>query len=395
VREAGPTVRVTAQLIQVSDQTHLWTDTYDRQFRSLFTVQSEIGAHVADSLAVGALPDALAALEPHDQLTQEADAAYMRGRYFWNRRALNYPANAQLAADHFRSVTQAAPTFAPAHAALGQALHYLSRYSPPVQRDALIQQSRAALSAALTLDQASAAAQATLAVIKWRTDWDWTGAEDSFRRALALDPNNAEVHQQMGWLLSYGGRHDEGQREMQSALELDPLSPTIHDAAFYLYLAGRRWDKAQEMAERLARLVPDDSTPVYQTIMLLALRGDCGRALDELKRLESRGREMVESEVSFYAGYALARCDRRQEGLQYAKNLEREPNAMNISKAEIWAGLGDRENTLRWLEECYRRREQFITYVGVDPMLAPFRDDPRFQAVLRQINYPTQWSTAK
>ena len=129
VREAGSTVRVTAQLIQVSDQTHLWTETYDRQFRNLFTVQSEIGAHVADSLSVGALPDALAALDPHDQLTPEADAAYMRGRYFWNRRALDFPSNAQLAAENFRSVTQAAPTFAPAHAALGQALHYLSRYS--------------------------------------------------------------------------------------------------------------------------------------------------------------------------------------------------------------------------------------------------------------------------
>jgi eukaryotic-like serine/threonine-protein kinase len=394
VREAGPTVRITAQLIQVSDQTHLWTETYDRQFRDLFTVQSEIGAHVADSLTVGALPDALAALDPHDQLTAEADAAYMRGRYFWNRRALNYPANAQLAADHFRSVAQAAPAFAPAPAALGQALHYLSRYSPPAQRDALVQQSRAALSTALTLDSGSAAAEATLAIIKWRTDWDWTGAEDGFRRALAREPNNAEVHQQLGWLLSYGGRHDEGQREMQLALELDPLSPTIHDAAFYLYAAGRRWDKAQEMTERLARLVPDDSTPVYQRSLLLALRGECGAALDDLRRLESRGREMVDSEVSFYAGYVFARCD-RQQGLHYVKNLEREPNALAISMAEIWAGMGDRENTLRWLEECVRRREQFITYIAVDPMLAPFRDDPRFAALLRQINYPTQWSVGK
>ena len=395
VREAGPTVRVTAQLIQVSDQTHLWTDTYDRQFRNLFTVQSEIGARVADSLAVGALPDALAAIEPHDQLTPEADAAYIRGRYFWNRRALNFPANVHLAADHFRSVTQAAPTFAPAHAALGQALHYLSRYSPPVQRDALVQQSRAALSTALTLDRASAAAQATLAVIKWRTDFDWTGAEESFRQALAHEPNSAEAHQQLGWLLAYGGRQDDGQREMQIALELDPLSPTIHDAAFYLYFAGRRWDKAQEVADRLAQLVPDDSTPIYQTSLLRAVRGECGRALDDLSRLQSRGREMVESEMSFFEGYVLARCDKRQESLRYVRNLERSPNTLAISMAEIWAGLGDRANTLRWVEECYRRREQFITYIAVDPLLTPFRDDPRFQAVLRQINYPTQWSTAK
>ena len=247
----------------------------------------------------------------------------------------------------------------------------------------------------MTLDSGSAAAQATLAVIKWRTDFDWIGAEDSYRRSLAREPNNADAHQQLGWLLAYGGRHDDGQREMQIALELDPLSPTIHDAAFYLYFAGQRWDKAQEMAERLARLVPDDSTPVYQLSLLRALRGDCGRALDDLAKLQNRGREMVESEVSFYQGYVLGRCDKRQEGLRYLRNLERSPNGLAITMAEMWAGMGDRANTLRWIEECYRRREQFITYIGVDPTLAPFRDDPRFQAVLRQINYPTQWSTGK
>ena len=164
VRESGPTVRVTAQLIQASDQTHLWAETYDRQLRDLFSVQSAIGARVADSLAVTVLPDALAALERHDQMTPEAYAAYLRARYFWHRRAVNFPASAQLAADGFQSVAVAAPTFAAGHAALGQALLYLSRYLHEPHTQPLVQQARAAVTKALTLDPGSATAQATLAL---------------------------------------------------------------------------------------------------------------------------------------------------------------------------------------------------------------------------------------
>ncbi len=393
VREALSTVRVTAQLIKVSDQTHLWTETYDRRFLDMFSVQSEIGAHVADSLAVGVLPDALAALEPHDQLSPEAYAAYLRGRYFWHRRALNYPSNAQLAVDQFQSVTHAAPSYAPGYAALGQAYQYLSSLTPSSQqRQTQLEQARSALARALEFDARSATAHASLAWIRFRNDFDWTGAEEGFRQALAIDPNSADTHQQIAALLAYGGRHAEGQREIELALTLDPLSPTIHDSAFYVYLAGRRWDKAQEMADRLARLVPDDSTPIYFTSLLRALRGECGKALDELRNLEKRGRELAVSEIAYIQRYVTGRCGDRQETVRLVKAMESDSNFLAIMNAEVWAGLGDRANTLRWLEECYRRREEPMTYVPVDPMLAPFRSDPRFQALVRRINYPEHWS---
>ena len=393
VREAGQNVRVTAQLIQVSDQTHLWAETYDRRFGDLFTLQSEIGARVADSLAVGVLPDALAALERHDQLTPEAYAGYLRALYFWHRRALEYPSNAQLAADHFQSVTRAAPTYAPGFAALGQAFHYLSSYSPSKeQRQALITQARSALARALELDGTSATAQATLAWIRFRNDYEWIGAEEGFRKALATEPNSADIHQQVATLLAYGGRHEEAHREIQIALVLDPLSPTLHDAAFYIYLAGQRWDKALEMADRMAQLVPDDSTPVYCRSLVLALRGDCGTALRELTELEKRGRKLAETEVA-NRGYVLSRCGNGQESARLVRNLERDPNSLAGNVAQIWAGLGDRANTLRWLEESYRRHEEFMIYMAADPILAPVHDDPRFQNLLSQINYPRQWST--
>jgi len=395
VREAGPTLRVTAQLIQVSDQTHLWTETYDRQFRNLFTVQSEIGAHVADSLAVDVLPDALAALEPHGELPPEAYADYLRARYFWHRRALDYPANAQRATDYFQSVTRAVPTYAAGFAGLGQAFHYLSSYSASrEQRRALIDQAKSALAHAIELDATSATAQAALAWIRFRNDYDWEGAERGFRTALTLEPNSADIHQQIGTLLAYGGRNDEAERQIQVALALDPLSPTLQDSAFYIYLAGQRWDRALEVSSRLAQLVPDDTTSIYCTSLVHALRGDCGRALDELKKLDKPGRKLAETEVA-NLGYVLGRCRTGQEAARLVSDLEKNPGSLAGDVAQIWAALGDRGNTLRWLEESLRRREEFMIYMAVDPILAPFHDDPRFQAVLRDINYPQHWSAAR
>jgi eukaryotic-like serine/threonine-protein kinase len=392
VREAGTAVRVTAQLIQVKDQTHLWAETYDRTLQDLFNVQSEIGAHVADSLAVDVLPHALATIEAPSQLPPDAYAAYLRGRYLWNRRTVNYPSNVQQAADDFQAVTIAAPKYAPGFASLGQTLSYLARYSP--QRLGLVEQARAAASRALALDDGSATALATLAGIR-RQDRDWIGAEQGFQLALSKDPNNPDIHQEFATMLAYGGRREDARREIQTALSLDPLSPSLHDAAFYIYLGIRQWDLAREMAARLGRLAPNDSTSIVLTSLWFALRDNCGAALEEMRKLEARRREIVEAEVSFFEGYVSGRCVSAEDGARFAReleeNLDRNPVALAFTIAEVWAGASDREKVIQWLEESDRRRETFLPWAAIDPTLDPFRDDPRFQALLRRMNYPTQW----
>ena len=399
VREAGTTMRITAQLIQVSDQTHLWTETYDRQTSDLFTVQSEIGAHVADALSVDVLPEALSAVEPHRELSPEAYAAYLRARYFWHRRALEYPTNAQRAVDHFQSVTRAAPAYAAGFAGLGQAYHYVSSYSPSLeQRRGLIEQAKAALSRALELDERSATALAALAWIRFRIDYEWKAAEEGFRKALVIEPNSADIHQQFATLLAYGGRHDAAHREIRLALTLDPLSPSLHDSAFYIYLADQRWDKAQEMAERLGQLVPDDATAIYCASLVHALRGDCGKALAELKKLEA-GRNPADTAAAprgnvANRGNVLGRCGNGEDSRRLVKALEDNPRSLASTVAQVYASIGDRANALQWLEESYRRREEFMIFMAVAPILAPLRDEPRFQAILRQINYPAEWAAA-
>src|SRR5262249_4305354 len=155
------------------------------------------------------------ALERRGDLSPEAYASYLRGRHFWRGRALNFPENAQLAADQFESVIGTAPGYAPGSAALGEARVYLARYLHAPQEQPVVRRARTAVARALALDGASAAAQATLGLIKFRIDWDWIGAEDNFRRAVASEPNNAEIRLQRAILLAYGGRYEEAQREVQ------------------------------------------------------------------------------------------------------------------------------------------------------------------------------------
>jgi hypothetical protein len=216
------------------------------------------------SLAVDVLPTALAALAPHDQLTPDAYAAYLRGRFFWHRRALNYPENAQLAVDQFQAVTRAAPSYAPGYAALGQAYQlsveslavcgrsgrYTSnapgpRWPPPSRSTA-----------------ESAAAQAMLAWIRFRNDFDWTGADAGFRRALALEPNSADIHLQTAICSLRRPERRSSSARSSWRWHWTRSRRTIHDSAFYVYLGRPAMGESDSrLLDRYAQLVPDDSTP--------------------------------------------------------------------------------------------------------------------------------------
>jgi hypothetical protein len=175
VRQAAEQVRVTAQLIQVADQTHLWAQTYEREYRDLFLLQSDIAAHVADSLELGVLPQAFAAAERNPQLSPETHAAYLRGRYFWARRSLLDPTNIRRAKDYFEGVVAAASQFAEGYTALGRLYHFQALYAAPGEKQALRQKAEATLPTALTLNPQLASAHAALASLRFQYDWDWEG----------------------------------------------------------------------------------------------------------------------------------------------------------------------------------------------------------------------------
>jgi len=187
-------------------------------------------------------------------------------------------------------------------------------YAVPAERRALQQMARDALSKALALDSHLASAIATLALIRYQDEWDWTAAERGYREALQQDFNVAETHHWLAALLAYTGRHEEADRETRLAVELDPLSPTPHTAAFFVHLAAHRLDKADATVRRLAELFPGSSSHIYFASLLLALRDDCPRARGELAKLEPLP---VGSGVLYedgIAGYVLSRCGKRGDG---------------------------------------------------------------------------------
>jgi eukaryotic-like serine/threonine-protein kinase len=385
VRQAGNRVRVTAQLIQVSDQAHVWVETFDRELGDLFSLQDEIGAHVADSLELEILPRALATAETNAHPGAEALASYVRGRYYWQRRWLDYPTNLERAVDHFQAAVSAAPAYADGYAALAESYESLAIYGvTPAERQALQKRGRAAIDKALALKTQLASAHVTLAMIHFQ-DWNWDGMEQALREALRQDPNGADTHQYMAQLLAYTGRHEEADRETRLARELDPLSPSLHKFAFWVHTTGRRWDKAQEVVRKLSELAPADSTHVYFGALLLALRGDCTSARNEVAKRPPLPVGSGVTDEEYAAGYVLGRCGEPDQARRFAKGLEARPDNYAQTIAAFYAGAGDRTNTLRWLEESFRRREPLLASIAVDPSWDVLRSEPRFLALLHKM----------
>ena len=385
VRQAGNRVRVTAQLIQVSDQAHVWVETFDRELGNLFSLQDEVGAHVADSLELEILPQALARTERSTQLSADAFASYLRGRYYWQRRWLEYPANLERAVDHFQAAVLAAPSYADGYAALAEAYESLAIYGvTPAERQALQEKGRAALDKALALKTQLASAHVTLAMIHFQ-DWNWDGMERAIREALRQDPNVADTHQYLAQLLAYTRRHEEADRETRLAQELDPLSPSLQKFAFWVHVTARRWDKAQEVVRKLSELAPADSTHVYFGALLLALRGDCTGARNEVSKRAPLPVASGVTDEEYAAGYVLGRCGEPDQALRFVKGLEGRPDNYAQTIAAFYAGAGDRMTALRWLEESFRRREPLLASIAVDPSWEALRSEPRFLALLQKM----------
>jgi TolB-like protein/tRNA A-37 threonylcarbamoyl transferase component Bud32 len=387
VRQAGRRLRVTAQLIKVSDQAHVWAETFERELEDLFSVQSEIAARVADRLAVDVLPVALATLQPHQQLGPDIHALFLRGQYLYERRSID-PANPHRALDCFRQVVEAAPDFAEGHSALGRTYRYLAFFALPEEKPALLDKAKAELIKALSMNRRLADAHSVLSGIRLANDWDWRAAEEAAREAVKLDPNSASAHGALALSLSFTRQMEEADREIRLAQELSPLEPIMFEWAFYIHLAGRRWESAEAAARKLAELVPGNSTPAYMTSQLLTLRGDCQGALRELAKVDGLPEEPPAGIDGYGLSYVFGRCAPHDKVARQLTAMEKQPRNYAYTIATAHAAAGNRAKAIEWLEESYRRREETMVFVAVDPMLDVVQSEPRFGALLEKMHLP-------
>ncbi|MGB9243828.1 MAG: winged helix-turn-helix domain-containing protein [Candidatus Acidiferrales bacterium] len=384
VRRDSDKVRITAQLIQVKGESHVWARQYDRELSSLLTLQGEISQEIADEILV-ALDDHKLLGPTHQPLpsanSYEAYDLYLKGRYFWNKRT---PQSFQQAVQCFEQSITKDPGYARAYAGLADTYALLSVYDVGPSGE-LIPKARAAALKALALDEKLAEAHVSLAVIAQDYDWDWQTAEKEYRRAIDLDPNYATGHHWYAEHLAFLGRFDEALPEMRRAIQLDPLSLIIQaDNGVFLYYS-RQYEPA--IAQFRAVLEMEPNFPRANTIALAYVQE--GRFADALADLESwhpvGNNAFWLSNLQAYVYGRASQPVRARRELANLQQLNRRQPIDPFAFVAPYIGLDNNDRAFAWLDKSVAAHSPGLTALKVDPVYDPLRSDSRFQPVLRRV----------
>ena len=384
VRRDHERMRITAQLIEVKGQTHLWARHYDRELSDLLAVQDEIARAVADEIQLTLAGGKRLGLSPPAALSpQKLDAydLYLKGRYFWNKRT---PQGLQQAVALFEQAIAQDPTYARAFAGLADSYALMVGVDTLADPEECAAKARAAALRALELDERLAEAHAALAVLVQWYDWDWETAEREFRRAIELDPNYATGHHWYGEHLALRGRFEEAFVQMDRARDLDPLSLIIAtDYGVFLYFS-RQHDRAIQQLRSVLEREPEFS----RAYMLAYAYVQTGRFAEALALLEQWRLINDGPWASAILAYAHGRAGETAEAEQALERLDafsrtRSSDPTPLVVAHI--GMDHLEVAFVLLEDAYRNHSPGLTALKVDPIYDPLRGDPRFDDLLRRV----------
>lgn len=382
VQRAGERVRVTVQLVRVRDGASLWAEKFDAQFSDIFRIQDAISERAAAALTLRLSADGRAHARRHYTENAEAYQAYLKGRYFWNKRT---PEGFRKGVEYFRRAIEIDPAYALAHAGLADCYVRLGDRGGAEERGAVARGSEA-VGRALELDETLAEAHATAGFIKFRFEWDFEGAEREYRRALELDPAYPEAHQWYAFHLLARGRRAEADAEIARAVELDPVSLGHNDArSLYLYFS-RRYEESVAQCRKTLEMEPDFA-PAHFTLALNYVQlGRYGEAEAELRGMGAGpGRAAGPSAALAHLLAASGRARGARAILSELEPRAREGGAAPGDVGLVYAGLGERERALDWYERAAESRTLRPAWLLLDPRLDVLRDSPRFAALLRRL----------
>ena len=378
VRKAGTQLRITAQLINVADGFHLWSETYDRDMTNIFAIQSDIAARVAEALKVQLLDTTAQPTKPTENL--EAYKLYLRGRQLWNRRE---SVAMKEAIELFNQAIAADPTYALAYAGLADCYVVASSYTdlPPSETGS---RARAATLKAIELDDTLGEPHAALGMIKADHDCDWAGAEAEFRRAIELNPNYATAHHWLGIVYEVMGRCDEAVAELRRAQELDPLSSVIGGRVGLALCTCGKLDLGIEVLQKHLALEPKWWLSHQSLAQCYFQQGKLSAAIEELETAKR-----ISGSPSPALGFLYARAGRTNEAREVMQQLRELPGTgvdEDRGMALIEHGLGNDDKALELLEKAAENRGDPPWGLAVSPYWRDLRPHPRVQAILRKMN---------
>jgi serine/threonine protein kinase/Tfp pilus assembly protein PilF len=385
VRKAGNRLRVTAQLINVEDGFHLWSERYDRDMADIFAIQDEISAAIVATLKVKLLAGEKTALQRRPTDDPEAYGLYLKGLYFYARPS---PASYEKAIHCFRAAIDRDPGFALAYAGLANVFGGLGVMSlaPPSE---MWPKAKAAIQKALSLDESLAEAHAVAALLAFWYEWDWDTAERSFDRTLSLNPGDALSHGSRGWLCLNRRRFDEALQEIKTALALDPLMPLFYAWAVGLnWSAGRADDALAEFAKAL-EIDPTNGLAYFHAGVAYVRKG----LLDEALETFENGKKFAvfPGWIETNIGLIYARKGEREKAERLLDELiESKTTVQNVSATSIaWlAGeLGKLDLAFEYLDKAYGERDTLMVFIHIytDFFSPAVAADPRFKGVLARM----------
>ncbi len=377
-------VRISAQLIQAVPERHLWAESYERELSDVLALQREIARAIARKVQAKLTQQEQVRLASPRPVNPEAYEAYLRGRSYYARTT---PESTARALEHFQQAIERDPNYALSYAGLADCYTLDGGASLGLSPKEAYSRARDAATKALQIDDTLWEAHAAMAQVRFDYDWDFLGGLRELKQALDLNPGSVLARSLYGHYLTWVGRYDQAIAQFTFARELDPLSLfTNRFMGHSLFYAGY-YDQALAQARSLIELDPSDPHAFHVAGRIYLHQGKYEEAIAAIQE----ARALVGGGPYPALAYAYAVAGNRKEAMKILnelKELSTREYVPAFSFARIYLGLGEHEKSLDLLEKAYKKRNPYMITLKVEPMFDPLRSDPRFQSLLRRMNFP-------
>jgi TolB-like protein/Tfp pilus assembly protein PilF len=384
IRRAADRVRISAQLIQVTDQMHLWAESYERDLGDILALQDEVAGAITHQIRIKLAPKEHARLTRPRRVHPQAYELCLQGRHHFTKLSGE---GLHRASKCFENAIAIDPSYAPPFAGLADCYSKFGQFGYIPPREAYPRAKEAALRA-LALDDAQADAHASLAMIKLLYDWDWHGAEQEFIQSIGLNPNYAIAHTWYAFYLLAMGKMPEASKEVQRGLELEPLGHITSGLAGWYFYCTRQFDQAISQFQKTIELHPESSLAHF----LLGCAYIAKSMFEEaIATLQKAAFVMGNEYATPYIGVALAMSGQPEKARQLLAELRDKSESECIPPtniAALCATLGEIEQMFDWLEKGYEMRDSNMVFLKTMPDYDPIRPHPRFQSLLSRLSFP-------
>jgi serine/threonine protein kinase len=375
LRKAENRLRITVELVKVSDGYPIWSEKYERDLEDIFALQDEISLSIVDKLKIKLLGEEKAELVMQSTQNPEAYNLFLKGLYFWSKRTAD---DIRKSIDCYEQAIKLDSNYALAYAALADSYGLLPFYAYVLPKEAFTK-AKVAVMKALDIDETLAEAHSARGFIRMYYDWDWEAAETDLKRAIQSKTGYVTAHHWYAEYLSWMGRHEAAIEEIRRAHDLDPLSPLINYMKAYVLYYARQYERAIEQCQTTLELDSNFHMPYYTLGRVYLTKGMYEEATVAFQK----------SGDKTYLGLAYAFAGKRDEAqaiLEEMKELWKRGDMHAVAIARVYVGLGDKDRALEWLEKSFERREPRLVLLKVDPRWDSLRSNPRFKALLKKMN---------